>query len=309
MYYIIESIILFKMKCVILAGGFGKRVLPASLAMPKEMFVVDGKPAIQHVVEEASQAGLRDILIVTGKSKRTIEDHFDFNTDLEISLRSKGDFETLDKIRAISDLADIEYVRQKEPLGIGNAVLMAKRHIASEPMVLMLGDDVVRSKTPCVKQLLGQYEKTYSTTLAIESVPMEEAKRYGVIKGELCDDGLYEVRDLIEKPQTFISSFPGVLAMVGRYILTPEIFNAIEKTKPGYNNEIQLTDALKLLLSEQPIYAYKFEGKRHDVGSFGGLLKANLDYAKDNPEYRDLLNEFCYDWMNNTEPVLKNNGK
>lgn len=277
------------MKAVITAAGYGTRFLPFTKSVPKEMLPIINRPSIEYVVREAVMAGCDDIIIIVGRNKDAIINHFDKNDEMEYILEKNGDFKSVKIIRDISNLANIHYIRQKEALGLGHAILCAQKHIGNEPFAVLLGDDVVRGKTPCVKQLLDQYEKTYSTTLAIESVPIEETKRYGVIKGELCDDGLYEVRDLIEKPQTFISS----LAMIGRYILTPEIFNAIEKTKPGYNNEIQLTDALKLLLNEQPIYAYKFEGRRHDVGTFGGLLKANLDYAKDNPEYKNLLDEFC----------------
>ena len=237
------------MKVVIPAAGLGTRLLPATKAQPKEMLPVVDKPAIQYVVEEAVESGFKDILIITGRGKRAIEDHFDKSIELEQILEKGGKSSELEEIKRISDMANMFYIRQKEQLGLGHAVLCAKDHINDEPFAVMLGDDLIVNDKPAIKQLLEVFLRLKCSIIAVEPVPKDKVHRYGVIKGSRVEEGLYEIEDIIEKPS--IDEAPSNIATIGRYILTPKIFECLENTKPGYGGEIQLTDAIKLLLSSR----------------------------------------------------------
>lgn len=264
-------------KAVFPAAGLGTRFLPATKAQPKEMLPVVDKPIIQYAVEEAVNSGIDEIIIVTGRNKRAIEDHFDISFELEYFLQKKGDFELLKQVREISELATVYYIRQKEPLGLGHAVLVTKELVKNEPFAVILSDDLIVSDIPCIKQMIDIYERYKCSVIAVERVPKEEVKNYGIIAGKEIDEGIYQVTDLIEKPS--IDEAPSDLAIVGRYILTPEIFPMLEKVKPGRGGEIQLTDGLKLLLEKEAIYAYEFKGKRYDTGSKLGFLIASVELA------------------------------
>lgn len=264
-------------KAVFPAAGLGTRFLPATKAQPKEMLPVVDKPIIQYAVEEAVNSGIDEIIIVTGRNKRAIEDHFDISFELEYFLQKKGDFELLRQVREISELATVYYIRQKEPLGLGHAVLVTKELVKDEAFAVILSDDLIVSDIPCIKQMIDIYERYKCSVIAVERVPKEEVKNYGIIAGKEIDNGIYQVVDLIEKPS--IDEAPSDLAIVGRYILTPGIFPMLEKVKPGRGGEIQLTDGLKLLLEKEAIYAYEFRGKRYDTGSKLGFLIASVELA------------------------------
>jgi UTP--glucose-1-phosphate uridylyltransferase len=279
-------------KAVFPAAGWGTRFLPATKAQPKEMLPLVDKPIIQYAVEEAVAAGIEQIIIVTSSQKRAIEDHFDLNYELERLLEEKGDIETLRQVRHISDLAQISYVRQKEQLGLGHAVLMAKELVGHEPFAVLLSDDVVVSARPCIGQLIHAYHETRSSVVAVMEVPREETRRYGVIAGEPAGDPLdhgrlFRVTQLVEKPDP--ERAPSTLAIIGRYVLTPKIFDKLEQTPRGAGGEIQLTDAIQALMEEQPVYAYEFEGLRYDAGTKLGWLKASVELALQRP---DLAAEF-----------------
>lgn len=279
------------MKAVIPAAGLGTRFLPATKNSPKEMLPLVDRPTIQYVVEEAVQSGISDILIITGRSKRSIEDHFDRNFELEHLLESKKDHDQLAEVRRIAEMADIHYVRQRETKGLGHAILCARKHIGHEPFVVLLGDDVVFSHTPCTKQLLDRYRRHRGSIIAVEHVPPERIESYGVVSvGAPVDEDLFPIKDLVEKPKR--TEAPSDLGILGRYVLTPEIFDAIERTEPGKNGEIQLTDALRLLRGEQAMYAYAFEGKRYDLGNKLEWLKTNVEVALMRDEFRKPLLEF-----------------
>jgi len=281
-------------KAVIPAAGLGTRFLPFAKNSPKEMLPVVDKPAIQYVVEEAVASGIDDIVIITGKGKRAIEDHFDKAFELECTLREKNNLKALEEIERISQLADIYYIRQKEPLGLGHAILCARKHIGDEPFAVLLGDDIVFSDTPCTKQLIKQYERLKSSIIAVEHVPPERIESYGIVKfSQIPHDHLYLIEDLVEKPKR--ENAPSDLGILGRYILTPGIFDCIEKTPPGVNNEIQLTDALKLLKEKENLYAYEFYGKRYDLGNKLDWLKTNFDVALMREEFRDELLAYIKD--------------
>lgn len=272
-------------KAVIPAAGLGTRFLPVTKNSPKEMLPLVDKPAIQYVVEEAVNSGLEDIIIITGRGKQAIENHFDMAFELEHVLRENNEKGKLRRIKDISELADIHYVRQKKPLGLGDAVLCAKKHVGNEPFALLLGDDIVFSEKPCTLQLMRQYEKYGGSIIAVERVPADHIEMYGVIDpGERVENGVYSVTDLIEKPSK--EEAPSDLGILGRYILTPEIFRCIEKTEPGYGGEIQLTDALKHLSQEQDIFASEFQGKRFDLGNKADWLKTNFEVALMKEEFR-----------------------
>jgi UTP--glucose-1-phosphate uridylyltransferase len=266
-------------KAVFPAAGWGTRFLPATKAQPKEMLPLVDKPVIQYAVEEAVAAGIEQVIIVTSSQKRAIEDHFDISVELEQLLEARGDIEMLRQIRAISDLAQISYVRQKEQLGLGHAVLMAKELVGHEPFAVILSDDVVVGERPCIGQLIHAYEKTHSSVVAVMEVPHEDTSRYGVIAGEAApdDDRLYKVSGLVEKPDP--ADAPSDLAIIGRYILTPKIFEKLEQTSRGAGGEIQLTDAIEALMQEQDVYGYAFEGVRYDAGTTMGWLKASVELA------------------------------
>jgi UTP--glucose-1-phosphate uridylyltransferase len=268
-------------KAVFPAAGWGTRFLPATKAQPKEMLPLVDKPVIQYAVEEAVAAGIEQVIIVTSSQKRAIEDHFDLNLELEQLLEARGDIEMLRQIRAISDLAQISYVRQKEQLGLGHAVLVAKELVGHEPFAVILSDDVVVGDRPCIGQLIHAYLQTHSSVVAVTEVPHEDTGRYGIIDGQLVDGGLdprlYKVSSLVEKPAPEVA--PSNLGIIGRYILTPKIFDKLEQTPRGAGGEIQLTDAIQALMQEQDVYGYAFEGKRYDAGTTMGWLKASVELA------------------------------
>ncbi len=278
------------MKAVIPAAGLGTRFLPATKAQPKEMLPVVDKPAIQYVVEEAANSGYTEILIITGRGKRAIEDHFDKNIELEEYLIKKNRKEALAEMKRIWEMAEIFYVRQKEPLGLGHAVLCSRKYVGNEPFGVLLGDDIIISKVPCIQQLTQVFNEFNSSVLAVERVPKEKMGLYAMVVGKKVRDGLYKIEDIVEKPpQEDVVSDMGTL---GRYVFNPTIFDHLEKTEPGYGGEIQLTDAIRSLLSEEDVYALEFQGKRHDVGDKMGWLKATIEIAMERLEYKDELLAF-----------------
>jgi UTP--glucose-1-phosphate uridylyltransferase len=283
-------------KAVFPAAGWGTRFLPATKAQPKEMLPLVDKPVIQYAVEEAVAAGIEQVIIVTSSQKRAIEDHFDLNYELEHLLEEKGDIEKLRQVRHISDLAQVAYVRQKEQLGLGHAVLMAKDLIGHEPFAVILPDDVVVADRPCIGQLIHVYQEHHGSVVAVTEVPPEETRRYGVIGGEHTEEGsdrerTYRVHSIVEKPEP--GAAPSNLAVIGRYVLTPKIFDKLEQTQRGTGGEIQLTDAIQALMEEQAVFAYAFEGQRYDAGTTMGWLKASVELALARPdtgsEFREYL--------------------
>jgi UTP--glucose-1-phosphate uridylyltransferase len=270
-------------KAIIPAAGLGTRFLPATKAMPKEMLPIIDKPTIQYIVEEAVQSGIEDIIIVTGKGKRAIEDHFDNAFELEQSLMERGKFELLEEVRRSSSI-DIHYIRQKEAKGLGHAVWCARKFIGDEPFAVLLGDDIVRAETPCLQQLMMQYELTNSSIIGVQAVNESETHRYGIIDPLEQSGRLYQVHRFIEKPMKGFA--PSNLAIMGRYIFTPRIFDFLENLERGRNNEIQLTDAIQKLNEAQPVYAYDFEGIRYDVGEKLGFILTTIDFALTNEELR-----------------------
>ncbi|MBI0577962.1 UTP--glucose-1-phosphate uridylyltransferase GalU [Neobacillus cucumis] len=276
-------------KAIIPAAGLGTRFLPATKAMPKEMLPIVDKPTIQYIVEEAMASGIEDIIIVTGKGKRAIEDHFDFAPELEQNLLEKGKTDLLDKVRYSTNLADIHYIRQKEPKGLGHAVWCARNFIGDEPFAVLLGDDIVQSDTPCLRQLINIYEETLSSVIGVQTVPNEETHRYGIIDPSTQEGRRYQVNNFVEKPKT--GTAPSNLAIMGRYILTPEIFMFLEQQETGAGGEIQLTDAIQKLNQIQRVFAYDFEGKRYDVGEKVGFVKTTIEFALQEPTLRhEILN-------------------
>jgi UTP--glucose-1-phosphate uridylyltransferase len=266
-------------KAVIPAAGLGTRFLPATKAQPKEMLPIVDKPTIQYIVEEAVASGIEDIIIVTGRGKRAIEDHFDKSLELEKELLYKGKEKELATVREISELADIHYIRQKEPLGLGHAIWCARKFIGNDPFAVMLGDDIVVSETPCLKQLVNEFERTQSSVIGVQEVVTEDIDKYGIVDPYNIGTGeqIFKVRDLVEKPNP--SEAPSNLAIMGRYVLTPDILDILSKVDPGKGNEIQLTDALKVLVQSQDIFAYMFEGKRYDIGNKYGFVQATVELA------------------------------
>jgi len=273
-------------KAIIPAAGLGTRFLPATKAMPKEMLPIVDKPTIQYIVEEAIASGIEDIIIVTGKGKRAIEDHFDHAFELEENLIKKEKFDLLEKVRESSKV-EIHFIRQKEPLGLGHAVLCAKKFIGDEPFAVLLGDDIVQAETPCLKQLMNQYDETGASVIGVQQVPDNETNRYGIIAPLERDGRLYKVDNFVEKPA--LGTAPSNLAIMGRYILTPEIFNFLEKQGAGAGGEIQLTDAIEQLNQIQRVFAYDFEGKRFDVGEKIGFVKTTVEFALQDDGLRDEL--------------------
>ena len=287
-------------KAVFPAAGLGTRFLPATKAQPKEMLPIVDKPLIQYGVEEAMHSGIQNIIIVTGRGKSSIEDHFDVSFELEHLLESKNKGEMLSMVRSISDMIDVSYVRQKEALGLGHAVLRAKELVGHEPFAVILSDDIIASQIPCVRQLLDVYEFYGASVLALMEVPNEQISAYGVVDAELVADNgrenrLFRIRNMVEKPKA--ADAPSNLAIIGRYVLTPEIFACIEAIEPGSGGEIQLTDALKYMLRNRPIYGLKFEGKRYDAGDKLGFLKATVEFALSRHdlgrEFREYLKTVC----------------
>ncbi|OGL44647.1 MAG: UTP--glucose-1-phosphate uridylyltransferase [Candidatus Schekmanbacteria bacterium RBG_16_38_10] len=274
-------------KAVFPVAGFGTRFLPVTKASPKEMLPLVDKPLIQYAVEEAKASGIEEITIITGRGKRAIEDHFDYSMELENELFEQKKFELLEQIKGISNLVTFAYVRQKKALGLGHAILCAEAIVGDEPFAVFLADDIIDSRTPCIKQLIDVYEEYHSSVIAIQEVDKKDTRSYGIIKPKKVKDRVYKVQDLIEKPDP--AKAPSNLAVIGRYILTPEIFKALKKTSPGKLGEIQLTDALKILLQIEDIYAYKFTGTRYDAGDKLGFLKATVEFAL---KRKDLGKEF-----------------
>lgn len=274
-------------KAIIPAAGLGTRFLPATKAQPKEMLPIVDKPSLQYIIEEAVNSGIEEILIITGRNKKSIEDHFDRSIELELQLEKAGKFDQLEEVRKISDMANIHYIRQKEPKGLGHAIHCAKSFIGDEPCAVLLGDDIVYSKKPCLKQMIEIYDQYKTTILGVQEVPSEEVNKYGIIDAKLIEDRVYKVKGLVEKPS--IEKAPSNMAILGRYIINPAIFEILEHTEPGKNGEIQLTDALWTLSQKEAMYAYVFEGQRYDVGDKIGFLKATVDFAL---RYDDLKEEF-----------------
>ncbi len=278
-------------KAVIPAAGFGTRFLPATKSTPKEMLTIVDRPAIHYNVEELIEAGIEDILIIIGRNKEEIANYFDRSPELELFLKENGKEELYDLTERISNMANIHYVRQKDARGLGHAVLCAKTFVGDEPFALLLGDDLVYSSKPCIQQLAEMYETYESTIIGVQTVDKSQVNKYGIIDGIKVGESLYEVKDLVEKPA--VEEAPSNIAIMGRYILTPDIFEMIENTPPGKGNEIQLTDALKKLNEQKEIYAYEFEGKRYDTGDKLGYLIATVEYALRNEElsedFRDYL--------------------
>jgi len=277
-------------KAVIPAAGLGTRFLPATKSMPKEMLPIIDKPIIQFVVEEAISSGIEDILIITGKGKQAIEDYFDASPGLENFLIQNRQYELLKDIQDISALADIHYIRQKEAKGLGDAILKAQRHIGSEPFAVLLGDDIVKSTVPCIKQLSTIFQKYDKTIIAVEEVPQQIVNRYGIIQGRKIEDSVYLIEDIIEKPS--IVDSPSNIAAVGRYVLTPEIFDCIKTTLPGKGNELQLTDSIKTLIHNDDAFAYAFAGIRYDAGDKLGYIKAIIDFGLEKESLKDALIEY-----------------
>jgi UTP--glucose-1-phosphate uridylyltransferase len=272
-------------KAIIPAAGLGTRFLPATKAQPKEMLPIVDKPTIQYIIEEAINSGIEDIIIVTGRNKRSIEDHFDKSLELEMELQKTGKEDLLNLVQDISNLVNIHYIRQKEPKGLGHAIHCAKAFIGNEPFAVLLGDDVVDAETPCLKQMINVFNVYQTTVLGVQQVPKEDTNKYGIVNCIHVEDRVYKVKDLVEKPK--IDEAPSNIAILGRYIITPKIFSCIEQTKPGSGGEIQLTDALKLLSKEEAMYAYDFVGRRYDVGNKQGFLEATVEFALKREELRD----------------------
>lgn len=291
-------------KAIIPAAGLGTRFLPATKAMPKEMLPIVDKPTIQYIVEEAIASGIEDIIIVTGKGKRAIEDHFDFAPELEQNLVEKGKFELLDKVQYSTNLADIHYIRQKEPRGLGHAVWCARSFIGDEPFAVLLGDDIVQSDTPCLKQLITQFEETRSSVIGVQTVQEEETNRYGIIDPGLKEGRRYQVENFVEKPAH--GTAPSNLAIMGRYILTPEIFMFLDQQETGAGGEIQLTDAIQKLNQIQRVFAYDFVGKRYDVGEKLGFVKTTIEFALQNEEINKELLEFLMETVNDNKSLKVN---
>ncbi len=272
-------------KAIIPAAGLGTRFLPATKAQPKEMLPIVDKPTIQFIVEEAVASGIEDIIIVTGRNKRAIEDHFDKSYELEEVLEKTNKEELLALVRDISNLVNIHYIRQKEPKGLGHAIYCAKAFIGNEPFTVLLGDDIVKSDVPCLKQLIDIYDKYKTTVLGVQRVPQEDVSKYGIVAGRQVDDRVFKVTDMIEKPE--IDEAPSNIAILGRYIISPSIFSYLENVSPGKNGEIQLTDALKDMMHHETMYAYDFIGRRYDVGNKMGFLQATVEFALDRDDLRD----------------------
>ena len=276
-------------KAIIPAAGLGTRFLPATKAMPKEMLPIVDKPTIQYIVEEAIESGIEDIIIVTGKGKRAIEDHFDNAFELETNLMEKQKYELLEKVQAPSKV-DIHYIRQKEPKGLGHAVWCARKFIGDEPFAVLLGDDIVQAKIPCLKQLINEYNQTLSSVIGVQTVPESETNRYGIIDPIEQTGRRYQVSNFVEKPA--IGTAPSNLAIMGRYILTSEIFMFLGQQEKGAGGEIQLTDAIQKLNEIQRVFAYDFEGKRYDVGEKLGFVKTTVEFALQNEEIKKELFEY-----------------
>ncbi|UXU55424.1 UTP--glucose-1-phosphate uridylyltransferase GalU [Staphylococcus agnetis] len=290
-------------KAIIPAAGLGTRFLPATKAMPKEMLPILDTPTIQYIVEEASRAGIEDIIIVTGKHKRAIEDHFDNQKELESTLKEKGKMDLLEKVQHSTDLANIFYVRQKEQKGLGHAIWTARQFFGNEPFAVLLGDDIVQSETPAIQQLIDQYAETHKSVIGVQEVPYEETHRYGIVEPEAKDGRRYEVKQFIEKPAA--GTAPSNLAIMGRYVLTPEIFNYLGTQDVGAGGEIQLTDAIERLNQDDQVYAYEFDGTRYDVGEKIGFVKTTLHFALNDPSMKDEITHYIQSLLEQSSSPLK----
>jgi UTP--glucose-1-phosphate uridylyltransferase len=272
-------------KAIIPAAGLGTRFLPATKAQPKEMLPIVDKPTLQYIIEEAVESGIEEILIITGRNKKSIEDHFDKSIELELELETKGKYDLLAEVRRISDMVNIHYIRQKEPKGLGHAIYCAKSFIGDEPFAVLLGDDIVYADKPCLKQMIEAYDEYKTSVLGVQEVAKEDVCKYGIVDGEHIEGRVYRVKDLVEKPT--VEDAPSNVAILGRYIINPAIFEILEHTKPGKGGEIQLTDALKELAQQEAMYAYSFEGRRYDVGDKQGFLEATVEFALRREDLRE----------------------
>ncbi|KIL35393.1 UTP--glucose-1-phosphate uridylyltransferase [Cohnella kolymensis] len=277
-------------KAIIPAAGLGTRFLPATKAMPKEMLPIVDKPTIQYIVEEAVESGIEDIIIVTGKGKRAIEDHFDNSFELEQNLLEKRKFDLLSEVQKSSNLVDIHYIRQKEPKGLGHAIWCARKFIGNEPFAVLLGDDIVRAEKPCLLQMMEQYERYNASVIGVQHVPEDEVTRYGIVDGFQLDERFYRVNHLVEKPKQ--GDAPSTLAILGRYILSPKIFEVLSNQVPGAGGEIQLTDAIAGLNRHEAVYAYEFEGVRYDVGDKMGFIKTIIEFAMQREDLKYSLTDY-----------------
>ena len=290
-------------KAIIPAAGLGTRFLPTTKAQPKEMLSIVDKPTIQYIIEEAVASGIHDIIIVTGRNKRSIEDHFDRSIELELELEKSGKMEMLETVKQISEMANIHYIRQKEPRGLGHAILTAKHFIGNEPFAVLLGDDVVVAKKPCLGQMIDVYNEYKTSVLGVQRVAHEVVNKYGIADCKPIDDRIYKVKDLVEKPK--IEDAPSDIAILGRYIITPSIFDFLETQDAGTGGEIQLTDALRRLAQEEAMYAYDFKGHRYDVGTKSGFIQANIEFALRNPELKDDMKEYIKALNDNMDEMLE----
>lgn len=280
-------------KAIIPAAGFGTRLLPATKSIPKEMIPIVDKPSIQYIVEEAINSGIEEILIINGRNKESLVNHFDKSFELETVLKEKGKDKLLKITENISNMANIHFIRQKEAKGLGHAVLCAKAFVGNEPFAVLLGDDIVENDYPALKQLIDAYDEKNSTIIGVQTVPKDQVDKYGIIGGEMIADRLYKVSEMIEKPD--IDKAPSNVAVLGRYVLDHEIFEILENTKPGKGGEIQLTDAIKELMYTKEVYAYDFKGKRYDTGDKLGYLKAVVEIALKHPELKDGFKKYIKD--------------
>ena len=277
-------------KAVIPAAGLGTRFLPVTKSMPKEMLPIIDKPVIHYVVEEAVESGIDDVLIITGRGKRAIEDYFDDAPELRMHLERHGKSRQLEELRKISRFGGIHFVRQREPKGLGDAVLCAEKHCGNDPFAVLLGDDIMKDSTPCTKQLIDIFEKTGSSVIAVQKVPKEHLNRYGIVKGKECGDNLLLLDDIVEKPDPKVA--PSRFGSIGRYVFTPALFSGLKRTAHGAGGEIQLTDAIRLLMKKEDVYAYLYHGKRFDTGDKLGYIETIIEYALDDETMRTPLNAF-----------------
>jgi UTP--glucose-1-phosphate uridylyltransferase len=277
-------------KAVIPAAGFGTRFLPATKVVPKELLPIVDKPTIQYIMEEVVAAGIEEVILITGRDKGSIEDHFDTSTELENHLRKKGRKDLLRMVQAISDMVTLVSVRQKEPLGLGHAILCAKKIVGEEPFAVLLGDDLIDARTPCIRQMMDVYQKMEGAVIAIQKVPKTETHLYGIIKGKKESDRIYRIEKMVEKPKQ--GTAPSNLAIIGRYILPPQIFGILEKVSPDGKGEIQLTDGLRELSQRVPVFGYEFIGDRYDAGYKLGYLQANISFALKHPELGPKLERY-----------------
>jgi UTP--glucose-1-phosphate uridylyltransferase len=289
-------------KAIIPAAGLGTRFLPATKAQPKEMLPIVDTPTIQYIIKEAVDAGIEDIIIITGRTKRSIEDHFDRSLELEMELERSGKTELLEMVREIADMANIHSIRQKEPRGLGHAVLKAAHFIGDEPFAVLLGDDVVVSKKPCIGQMMDVYEEYHGSVLGVQTVAHDMVDKYGIIDGISVEDRVYRLKDMVEKPP--VDEAPSNIAALGRYILTPNIFEYLRTQPAGKGGEIQLTDAIRRMLKDEAVYAYDFKGHRYDVGTKTGFVQANIEFALRTPEMKEEMKQYLEHLCQNMDAML-----